>query len=215
MTVVEEPTLAELARRANEEHGQVVGELRSALSHALTAGDALAQAKDRAGNWPNWCKKNLRFDRHTANWYIRMHRYRGELAEGEVSTVSGAMRYLREHELSQRISAERKREVVALLDEGLPQYQVGEKLGISQSSVNRVASVRKSTPPPPKPRWITHRRPRTRSRWDRAYDHFRQALAEIDDLAENDPKYAELYEHLHWVEDFFRRQMRGRHTGKS
>ena len=207
-------TLADLAKQANAEHGHVSDALRSALGHALAAGAVLAEARERVDAWPEWCEANLRFDRHTANWYIRMHRYREALGEGEVNTVSGAMRYLRQHELSQRVNADDKQRIHTLLEEGLPQYEVGRRLGLSQSTINRYAVARKRARPRQKPRWITHRRAGSGGRWDKAYAYFRQALGEVDDLAPNgDPRYDELYEHLYWIEDFFRRRMRGRHTG--
>ena len=200
-----EVTLADLARQANAEHGRVSDALRSALGHALAAGAVLAQAREQVDAWPEWCEANLRFDRHTANWYIRMHRYREALNEGEVNTVSGAMRFLRQHELSQRVNTEQKQRIYTMLDEGLPQYEVGERLGLSQSTVNRYAVARKySRPPRPrsKPRWITHCRTGSGGRWDKAYAYFRQALGEVDDLAPNgEPRYDELYEHLYWIED--------------
>lgn len=208
-------SVADLAARANREHKAVTAALAGAIQHALIAGAALAEAHERVEAWAEWCKGNLSFDRTTANWYIRIHRYREELGKAGVNSIGGAMRFLREHELSQRrVNDENRQQIVALLGEGLPQYEVAKRIGVSQSTVSRHAIARKRQRSRKVPRWLTHRRPRSGGKWDKAYSYFRQSLGEVAALAPNgDPRYDELYEHLYWIEDFYRRKMRGRHTG--
>jgi Protein of unknown function (DUF3102) len=73
-------TLKSLAAKANRAHRQTEQALRTALKHAVAAGKALAQAKQRLahGKWLLWLKRNCPdIGERTAQRYMRVARYYG------------------------------------------------------------------------------------------------------------------------------------------
>lgn len=94
--VLTESTLEDLARAANREHAQAVNVMKSALSHAMAAGDALAEARARVprGEFRAWLGRH--FDAHetTAYNYMSLARNRTLLNERGITAVYAALAFL-------------------------------------------------------------------------------------------------------------------------
>jgi len=84
--------LNDLARRIDAEHGQVATALRSALYHAILAGELLKEAKDtvKHGQWLKWLTANCNVPRRTAAHYMHLARERQRLCDdlGNVLPIS-------------------------------------------------------------------------------------------------------------------------------
>lgn len=78
------PTLTELAEAANESHQRCEQAARTAVEHAIRAGEALAAAKAAVphGGWSDWLKTNIRFSQRSAQLYMKVAR--------EVPKLTGA-----------------------------------------------------------------------------------------------------------------------------
>ena len=57
------PVLDDLAKRINEEHGKAEATFKTALAHAMKAGELLAEAKAAVphGEWLPWIEANCAF----------------------------------------------------------------------------------------------------------------------------------------------------------
>lgn len=66
--------LAELAQIANAEHRASIASLGDALSHAISCGEALLEARERVdgGGWEQWLRENWNFHPQYASWYMRI-----------------------------------------------------------------------------------------------------------------------------------------------
>ena len=74
MTSIMAPTLRELARDINREHGLVETHVANAMQHAITCGQILHDAKEKAGhgNWLVWLAENFNASVDTAENYMRL-----------------------------------------------------------------------------------------------------------------------------------------------
>jgi Protein of unknown function (DUF3102) len=78
----EEQGLAALADRIRAEHKATQTAMRTAVAHALNAGDALTQAKAAvSGNWLRWLRSNCSLSVRTAQLYMRLAQHRTEIEE--------------------------------------------------------------------------------------------------------------------------------------
>lgn len=70
-------TLRELADEANREHEATESSMLDVLSHAIAAGKALLEAKNRTlhGEWQAWLEQNFAGSRETASRYMRLAYY--------------------------------------------------------------------------------------------------------------------------------------------
>jgi hypothetical protein len=82
-------TVGDLAARITAEHEQAGDATRSALTHAITAGELLTEAKDRVGHgrWENWLKKTCNIPARTASRYMLLAEHR-EVIESKSATVA-------------------------------------------------------------------------------------------------------------------------------
>jgi hypothetical protein len=76
IVVQAEASLADLAAQIGEAHHQCESAVRSAVMHAVRAGELLTQAKRRLphGNWLPWLKANCPFAERTAQAYMKLAR---------------------------------------------------------------------------------------------------------------------------------------------
>ena len=82
-------SLGDLAARIADTHARVAAATRSALEHAMDAGDLLAEAQERVGHgrWESWLKKSCNIPPRTASHYMRLAEHR-ELIEVKSATVA-------------------------------------------------------------------------------------------------------------------------------
>jgi hypothetical protein len=92
-------SLADLAARCNELHGQLIGALRVSLQSAIEIGALLREAKRQTGHgsFGKWIADNVKFSARTATNYMRLHDNRDSLKSENVSDLSDAYRLLVEH----------------------------------------------------------------------------------------------------------------------
>jgi hypothetical protein len=76
-------SLADLATRINAEHRAVAGALKSALAHAIAAGELLWQAREQLphGEWLPWLKANCSIPERTVRHYLRLTKSREALTD--------------------------------------------------------------------------------------------------------------------------------------
>jgi hypothetical protein len=94
--------LGDLAARIADAHAQVGAATKSALTHALSAGDLLLEARSRIGRgqWLEWLQKPCGIPQTTASLYMRLAKNR-EFIEAQTSngvaslTVRAALRLLK------------------------------------------------------------------------------------------------------------------------
>jgi Protein of unknown function (DUF3102) len=75
--------LSDLARRIDAEHAEVGQALRSALGHAIAAGELLIAAKRQVkhGEWRPWIEANCKVPARTARHYMALARRRRRLCD--------------------------------------------------------------------------------------------------------------------------------------
>jgi Protein of unknown function (DUF3102) len=83
-------SLADLAHRIKAEHDAANEAKRSAISHAIAAGDLLIEAKDRVshGDWLPWLEANVGFSERTAQAYMRLAREYPKLDPAKAQRVA-------------------------------------------------------------------------------------------------------------------------------
>lgn len=76
-----ELTVKQLAEQINEEHERASGAIRDALTHAITCGELLTQAKAglKHGEWGKWILDNCHFSDRSARLYMHLAENRAEL----------------------------------------------------------------------------------------------------------------------------------------
>jgi hypothetical protein len=81
---------AALAEKINSEHRACERAAKSAVGHAITAGDYLAEAKDQAGhgNFGAWLEANFEGSERTAQTYMKLSRNRDALNPQRASDLS-------------------------------------------------------------------------------------------------------------------------------
>lgn len=97
--VVRRVDLAELAKRINAAHNAFESGIRQSLSHAVEAGELLAQVKGSLpyGQWHDWLDKHFKGSRWTATGYMRIAARFSELGEQVPQlTLKGALAKLRD-----------------------------------------------------------------------------------------------------------------------
>lgn len=90
------PQLADLASKINAEHAAAEQHARTAVEHAIAAGELLAQAKAQLphGAWLPWLAENFTGSTRTASAYMRLSANRQRVAD--LTTVREALEYLSE-----------------------------------------------------------------------------------------------------------------------
>ncbi len=85
-------TLDELATQINDEHRLAEDAARSAVDHALRAGELLIEAKGRMkhGEWLPWLEQHCEASPRTVQRYIQVARNRGLIEQGIASLDDGA-----------------------------------------------------------------------------------------------------------------------------
>ena len=83
---VPEISLATLAERIRTEHTAVSTALNQSLAHAMAAGDALIEAKEKVqhGQWLPWLKDNCAISDRTAQLYMRVAKNRAEIEKRQI-----------------------------------------------------------------------------------------------------------------------------------
>lgn len=146
VSVVDGPTLGELATKANEEHDLAREAAYSALQHAIRSGEALIAAKERVelGGWERWLSENFHATYRTAFIYQRIAQYQDRIPENV--TISKADEMLVGLSLLNKADpgvpkypVEMREEAVKLIAEGRTQSDVADLLNVSQSFVSHWA----------------------------------------------------------------------------
>ena len=141
--VTTEPTLEELAATANKEHRLCERASLNLLLHAVRAGDALVQVRDRVpqGEFEAWIRDHFVATSRTARTYMRVSLYREEI-EGAESLAEAWRRvqYLPwpwHPGRGQVLPVELRDEALRLRKEGHTQSAVAEELGVHLNTVRR------------------------------------------------------------------------------
>jgi hypothetical protein len=96
-TVVDQPTLPELAALINSELAAADVAFRATVDHAIRAGEYLIQARPMVpyGEWANWTQANL--GRHPSGLYsyMRLARYADDVRAGNYDTIAAAVASVR------------------------------------------------------------------------------------------------------------------------
>ena len=89
-TEITKTSLADLAERINEAHRQCEESARSAVQHAVSAGELLNEAKTQCphGEWQKWVADHCTFSERTAQLYQRVARELPKLAEAKAQRVA-------------------------------------------------------------------------------------------------------------------------------
>lgn len=137
--------LARLAARAEGEHQSALSSAKTAVAHAICAGEALLEARQivTPGNWAAWVESQTSMSEWTAKVYMRVAAYRDELpANGvEAMTLTQAAQYLRGRPTPYlRLNAvpeDVRDQVRRMHSEGVPTRQIARKVGYARSAVQR------------------------------------------------------------------------------
>jgi hypothetical protein len=79
--------LADLAHRISDEYREFQQAFANALAHALAAGDALIEARDRVAiGWKHWLRENCALGASTARLFMQLAHHR-ERIEAEIERV--------------------------------------------------------------------------------------------------------------------------------
>ncbi len=83
-------SLADLAARINAEHKAAADALRSAVGHAMAAGDLLIEAKAKVphGQWRGWIDANCQISERSVQLYMKLAKHR-EVIEMEKQIRNG------------------------------------------------------------------------------------------------------------------------------
>jgi predicted transcriptional regulator len=136
--------LSELAQTANAEHRLAEQAGLSMLEHAITAGEALLEARQAwdGPGWQAWIREELDFAQTTATLYIRFADRGHELRAAGISSINAGRAYLRgltgpvEGGGGWRAMPEEiKEQARRLVGEGMSNAQVARLLGVSESGV--------------------------------------------------------------------------------
>lgn len=146
-------TLEELAASANAAHRQTVDSLINALQHAIKAGDALLEARQRFSpekgqGWLAWCDDNIEMSSTTIGKYIRLAYYKHILPQELLDApynhntpgLTVALEYLRglpkitEQGRTRAFDWDEARRLKA---SGLNNQQIAELLGVARGTVRR------------------------------------------------------------------------------
>ncbi|MHC4063598.1 MAG: DUF3102 domain-containing protein [Planctomycetota bacterium] len=89
-TAIEAKNLTDLAEQINESHRQCEETAKSAVEHAMRAGELLIEAKGqcKSGTWTEWVRANCDFALRTAQLYMRVAREIPQLPEPEAQRVA-------------------------------------------------------------------------------------------------------------------------------
>src|SRR5687768_15050907 len=87
-------TLPRLAEQIRAEHEAAESDWRSALGHALRAGELLNEAKERVehGDWSRWLRINFPASERTARLYMQAAANRQRVAEVGATSLREAVK---------------------------------------------------------------------------------------------------------------------------
>lgn len=87
-------TLEQIAHRANQAHALAMVSTRNAVQHALTAGQALLQAKELCpkGSWGKWLADHFDGSERTAQAYMRVATHRHQLGGDPLRAAEASRR---------------------------------------------------------------------------------------------------------------------------
>lgn len=149
-----ERTLDELATIVNSEHHETLGALLNALQHAIRAGDALIEARQKCEErniaWAGWREDHISFANQTCDKYIRLAYYKAYLPaellnapyEPNRPGLTVALEYLRGLPRPDWKNANRLldyEEVRRLHKAGVPNKEIARLLGAAPGTVRRAA----------------------------------------------------------------------------
>jgi Protein of unknown function (DUF3102) len=84
-------SLADLAARINAEHKAAADALRSAVVHAMAAGDLLIEAKAQVphGNWRGWIAANCKLSERSVQLYMKLAKHRAVIEKEQAKSAMG------------------------------------------------------------------------------------------------------------------------------
>lgn len=133
------PTLDELAKAINQQHGLVFRQIKGAIDHGIQAGEFLLQARFLAprGAWKAWVEENLDISYAASANYIRIAMYRDIV--GDAPTMKAALKLIAGQPRSwlsdgqgQKFNIE---DAQKLRDAGWTYQAIGDHLGIAAQTV--------------------------------------------------------------------------------
>lgn len=137
-------SLDDLAATANREHDLCGETVRSALEHAIAAGEALlaacGQVEER--EWPDWLTDNFRGSRRTAARYVRVATHRDRI-DPRTQTLRDAYLAIadqpdalpRGHAIV--VPPEKRAAALTLVEHGLSIRAAADEVGVSRNTVSK------------------------------------------------------------------------------
>lgn len=131
-------TLNQLAAETKQEHERFVESATATLAHAVRAGLALLEAKNRVdrNGWGRYLEHNVNVSLSVANGYMRIAAYRHQLPDSISPTaakklLSGLPALPKAHEFSEEARLEARR----LFGEGVAVKKIAKELGTTSQTV--------------------------------------------------------------------------------
>lgn len=135
-----EQVLAELVMKARHHHGYVQKAGQAIVQHAIDAGEALLEAKQRVptGEWLDWLRTHFTdWSIYTARNYMRVARHRELLDERNPESLRQALAYLSDLAADDtRIDPAKRERVLALKAEGKTVAQISTAVGVAAGTVS-------------------------------------------------------------------------------
>lgn len=142
--IVDTPTLDELAAIANNEHDLAVAAAESAIAHAVSAGEALIEARRQVpnGKWTKWLEENWKASETIAYIYVRVATFKDHIPDdaGTLHEARAAIRslpYLFRGRTDRGFGDEIRNEVKRLHNDGLSLRSISEVVGVHKETVHR------------------------------------------------------------------------------
>lgn len=131
-------SIDELKRIAQAQDALALAAGARAVEHALRAGDALIEIRERLGHgaWHRWLEDNWGRSLNRAQAYMRLARFRPIIEAEKPNTITGATRLLVGMD-DNRVDPSLKTRAQQLRDEGATWDEIASSLGRSAASIRR------------------------------------------------------------------------------
>ncbi len=142
-TALSSMTPADLADTINSEHHQAADAVTTALVHAIRAGEALIQARERVpgGTWQAWVDAELDLSPWATHTYIRLATYSTHLQGHPSLSIGEALNHLRGLPPSAGFKVfpdEMRDRIKRMHSDGAGPTEIAELFGISRGAVRKI-----------------------------------------------------------------------------
>jgi transposase len=137
-------SLDDLAATANREHDLCGETVRSALEHAIAAGEALLAARAQVDEreWPAWLTENFRGSRRAASRYVRVATYSDRIDPSTQTLRDAYLAIAGEPDALSRghavvVPPAKRTEALALVERGHSIRAAADEVGVSRNTVSK------------------------------------------------------------------------------